>query len=564
MQDIAQRLVAAGASLEAWSWRSSDLYSGGTGLDSQYGHANGTPLFWAVQANCRQAVEILLNLGARVFPQSKPARRTGRHYSPVHWAARMHQSEILHLLLRNYKANTGVTEVLNTAWEAAQEGSPAMLPLGLATSYPGGLVLARMLLHGANHIEQCFKTVHLLLDRGADVGQVSAAENSAFGMAANLGPPYGLRALLTWRDGRLRPDIADWAKYLSLACINDDRSTFDELRAIDVVANEHYTWPSILAEVALRTDETYYLNAIITKHQELDPAPADYSAAFFNAWSRGHEKAAQAIFERGRCDVGMLSYRPHLNAYRSILGDLIWDAKFHPSHVKTIDAFLKLFGERDSVFENVIKMGDSPPTVMNALQYTLTYRPGSNVSTGVDILQVLTKYFNDQIKHLSPPFGPERSSLLHMAVQMGNLPAAGFLLTLHGVDARYRNANGFAAFDLCVIRWQDSARNGSLVYTGALEAGVPEAKAGEQWETKTRLFMNLMQRRGASRFGSISHAFKMLSAEELQMIEIDEDGEFTIFKGSYQGKQSLPYLENLFSPTHYAGLDLTAFGFFNM
>ncbi|KAF4417816.1 serine threonine kinase [Fusarium acutatum] len=160
MAYMARRLVAAGADLEAWSWGSSDLSRGGTGLDSQYGHANGTPLFWAVQANCRGAVEILLNLCAKVFP------------------------------------------------------------------------------------------------------------------------PHGLRALLAWNNGGFRPKAADWMKSLSLACVNDDRSTFDELRAIDVVADERFTWSTILGEAALRTGETYYISAIITKYQHLDQDPADYSGPF--------------------------------------------------------------------------------------------------------------------------------------------------------------------------------------------------------------------------------------------------------------------------------------------
>jgi len=171
---IASRMVAAGASLEAWCWRSSDLDRGGAGLDNRYGHAGGTPLLWAVQADCREAVKALLDLGARVFPQ-RPDRPKGRHYSPVHWAARMHQSEILDMLLSTAETSSTaakVAEILNAAWESSQEESEKILPVGLAVSYPGGLVFARMLLHGADHIEQCFKTVHRLLDAGADVKEV--------------------------------------------------------------------------------------------------------------------------------------------------------------------------------------------------------------------------------------------------------------------------------------------------------------------------------------------------------------------------------------------------------
>ena len=78
----------------------------------------------------------------------------------------MHQSEVLSLLLSHAETNpnttgSSVAEALNTAWEASQAETLAILPLGLAATYVGGLLLARMLLHGAGHIEQCFKTVHL-------------------------------------------------------------------------------------------------------------------------------------------------------------------------------------------------------------------------------------------------------------------------------------------------------------------------------------------------------------------------------------------------------------------
>lgn len=540
---LASRMAAAGASLDAWCWRSSDLKCASTGLDSRYGNAGGTPLLWAVQADCHEAVKALLDLGARVFPQ-RPEGLMGRHYSPVHWAARMHQSEILDMLLSTAKTSytaAKVAEILNTAWESSQEETGEMLPLGLAVSYPGGLVLARILLHGADHIEQCFKTVHCLLDAGADVG-VGKYGGSALGMASNLGPPYGLRALLSWKNGRHQPRIVDWANPLLLACVNNDRSVFDELLKVDVVAEGEHTWPNILARVALTTDNTRYVNAIITKHQGLDTTRADYSAAFRNAWLRGHAKVAKVIFERADCcDVIQLVDQESGQDYQSILGDLIWDAKFHPSHVKTIDAYLKCVGARDAVFEGVVKMGDGDSSlVFNALQCALTYRPGSNVSTGVDILQVLTKYFKHPTKHLASTFGSDRSSLLHMVIQMGNPPAADFLLKLPSIDGSYRNARGFTAFDACITRWQDSSRDTSLAYTSAVEAGAPEAEAREHWEKETLQLMDVLRRKGASRFGSISHMIKRLSAEELQWIEVDEDGDFQVAKGSCECKLNHP------------------------
>src|SRR3569833_3065462 len=195
---LARLLAAAGASLEPWCWRSSDISREGAGLDYRYGLAGGTPLLWAVQANCREAVEVLLELGAMTFPQ-RPAGRTGRHFSPVRWAARMHQSEMLDMLMSSVGGGTTVAEMLNSALEESQEGTGPILPIGLAASQLGGLVFARILLHGNDHIEQCFKTAQRLLDADASVERVTEGGLTALHIAAGyIGPPFVLGALLDW------------------------------------------------------------------------------------------------------------------------------------------------------------------------------------------------------------------------------------------------------------------------------------------------------------------------------------------------------------------------------
>ncbi|GAB1320919.1 hypothetical protein MFIFM68171_11129 [Madurella fahalii] len=170
MVEIAGLLLAAGGELESWSTDSSDLFQA---------------LLWAVQANCPKAVQVLLDLGAKVFPITRPVHRRGRHFSPVHWASRLHQSEILKMLLDN-AAKTGIdaAEPLNTAWESMEEGVDEMLPLALASSYPGGFVMPRIMLHGADYIQQCFRTVHMLLNAGA---KVDCAVDAVGGSVSILG-----------------------------------------------------------------------------------------------------------------------------------------------------------------------------------------------------------------------------------------------------------------------------------------------------------------------------------------------------------------------------------------
>ncbi|KAK1832866.1 hypothetical protein QBC39DRAFT_64619 [Podospora conica] len=542
--DIARNLVSSGADLEAFSWRCSDFSSGGAGWDSRYGHANGTPLAWAVQAKCIPAIQTLLELGAEVFPQPKSiptrARRSGRRCSPIHWASRLHQSEILAMLLAKPNMDTPIDELLNSAWESMLEEVIPMLPLGLAVSYAGGVQLARILLHGTSHVDQCHRTVHLLLDAGALVNnrghKLGEARESEFITACDFGPPHGLSALLTWHNGILRPDTRAWLQCLLLSCRDGSKGLFDELLAVQINLTGPYTWPGILNEVVQRTDDVCFINAIITKHQAVEPGPYDYSVPFATAWYRGRLNTAPVLFGAGWCDV--------IQGQRfTILGDLIWDAKHHPSHVRIVEAFIQCVGARDTIFEDVNRQDNKYSLKLNAIQLALAYRSRPGVSTGVEILKVLTRYFRHPRRHLGQTMGENKLSLLHMVVDMANPPATDFLLQLPGIDPGARSADGLTAFDHCILRWQNSARDNSLDYTSALEAGVPLEKAKNDWDAGTTALLATMKRRGASKYGFISIAVKRLSAEHIKVMLVSEEGGFGITETTPQ--EFTPFLAPL-------------------
>jgi hypothetical protein len=542
-QDVAEMahlLLGSGGELETWSTGSSDLScsQGRPGFDSKYGHGNGTALLWAVQANYPEAVQVLLDLGAKVFPTARPANPRGRHFSPVHWASRMHQSNILGMLL-DYAVRAGVdvAAMLNTAPEAMEEGVLDMVPLEHAVSYPGGFAASRIMLHGADHIQQCFKTVHLLLGAGA---RVDGGEYSIFSAASGFGPCHGLQALFAWRGARLCPDFSEWAKCLVLASGFEDRGTFNLLLAADVETMEGRGWPEIIDALATRTDDTYYIKAAIAKHKALSPPRADYSAAFSNAWIMGHHKVAQCIFDQtDRYDV--VTHRPidGTGTQGSVLGFLIRESKFRPSGVKSISAFLDCLGARDSIFENVIQIveGDES-THMDALQLALFYWPRSNISIGVDILDALTKHFRHPKNHLGKVYGSDRDTLLHLAIRSGHSSAADFLLKLPGMEAIHgqRQARDLTAFDVCLIRWADSVRDSSFSFMHDIDAGVPKSKVIEYWNAETEEFTKVLTRHGANKHGKLSHMIKRVSANEVLMVEVGKDGKVSHNNFPYQGK----------------------------
>jgi hypothetical protein len=78
-----------------------------------------------------------------------------------------------------------VAAALDTAWESSQEGAGVILPPAHALLYPGGIFIARIPLHGANYIEECFKTVHQLPNARTKIDRVSNVRRSAFDMAVD-------------------------------------------------------------------------------------------------------------------------------------------------------------------------------------------------------------------------------------------------------------------------------------------------------------------------------------------------------------------------------------------
>jgi hypothetical protein len=160
---VASALVKRNGDLEAWAYHPvivNDSVSKRVDVDTIYGYANtGTPLTWAVTANCLDAVVALLELGAEpcpTIPQSV-LLSARRHFTPMHWAARMHQSEILVVLL-DYacaKSKCDKATILNTKWEINQTGLPVFSPLGQACfTAAGAMGFSRLLLHGSKCLQE--------------------------------------------------------------------------------------------------------------------------------------------------------------------------------------------------------------------------------------------------------------------------------------------------------------------------------------------------------------------------------------------------------------------------
>jgi ankyrin repeat protein len=539
MLGIAQELLKHGAILDSWTLRPCYDRVGGVGLDQLYGQVSGTPLLWAVAADCIDAVRVLLEMGADPFAVRPPDVVANSHFYPVLLAARFHQSRILALLLRNVPKEE-IAKNLNSREDETKAGIGGMSPLGYACLYGGGQVLARILLHGPHHIERCAETIHLLLDLGADPVLASSQDHgfsSAFGISARSPQTYALRALLQWNHGAHKPDLEEWIQALVYSAYWNGQAMFDELIEIDVNLGDKYSWSTIAREVSARTNNTHYFKAIASKQKGKSGSQGkNHTFAFVAAVMEGNFDTARTVYEQHKSDIDLIWAQPldDINEKRkiSILGQLIRIAKSTPNRTPNLAFFLDLVGPRDEIFERVIEAEDGSSPI-NALQFVVIYAFDQGaLSAGTVALRALLKHFYDPSKHLVCQEGDQRGSLLHQAVHDGNYAALDVLLTTDGMNFDFRNHLGMTAFDVCLTRWQDSSRDTNHDFNNALKKGRSRAWAEKQWQTATEHMMRSMEEKGASKYGEYSHCSKRISESEAMIITLLPTGHIVRTKHS--------------------------------
>ncbi|KAF2798805.1 ankyrin [Melanomma pulvis-pyrius CBS 109.77] len=525
---IAQLIVDLGCPLEAHSTGRSNLNTGYTGADRFYGLCDGTPLLWAVAADNIVAVKTLLGLGADPFDMLGTSKALP--HSPVLWAAQMHQADVLEALLDS--TSLDLPFLLNNCHRVSNiAGSIKNLPLAAAVSYSGGLVFYRIQLHGPLHRENCKKTIHLLLSKGADPTNVNSEGQSAFHYTGTSSQPYALQALLEWHGGSFVPSIQIWTEMLIRAVVKDCRSIFDELLKMKplVATNEEYSWPMIIAELAGHDDARSYMNAIITHHQNEASTVADYSLAFEKALITGNLENAKIIFNRAdKCDIVARRYEPSMESTMTLLGRLMRSAIIYPYTLPRVQIFLELTGGRESLFNEVWNNEAGP---FNALQVAVGYTPhGKTKTITTALLELILTYFKHPVHHLNKTHEKNRS-LLHMAVRYGNAQAIEVLLKYPGLDWSHRDSEGGTAFDRALNRLQDSWRDKELTYWEVPEEELEQART--DWDNHTRAIIHIMVEKKVSLHSTYSHCFKRLDEDTIRRwMVFPDDGRLEVMNFS--------------------------------
>ncbi|KAF5674080.1 CAMK DCAMKL kinase [Fusarium circinatum] len=166
--------------------------------------ADATPLLLSVAQSSLAAVSALVSLGADPFNGAEKyephtgtmtARKRGRTYSPVHYAARLHMSDVLEALLPKGKAYEHLLD-----WMCHETHSLKVTPLWCAVDYWYQGLYNRVALHGKYQIKRCEETITLLLQRGGQGYVVNwdvttQVKHSIFTAATLYGQPFVLNHL---------------------------------------------------------------------------------------------------------------------------------------------------------------------------------------------------------------------------------------------------------------------------------------------------------------------------------------------------------------------------------
>ncbi|KAG9500565.1 hypothetical protein J7337_009046 [Fusarium musae] len=255
---LAQLLIDKGVNLEARCNLATPCTVGQ--LDLRDSLTDGTPLLFAVAQRSLTAVSVLVSLGADPFNGAEKyephtgtmaAHKRGRTYSPVHYAARLHMSDVLEALLPEGKEYEQLLD-----WLCYETHSLKVAPLWCAVDYWYQGLYDRVLLHGKDHIKRCEETNTFLLKRGAQGHVVNwdvttQAKYSIFTAATLYGQPFVLNHL---RSLEIQPTTKNLIRTLQTALDVED------LKAVE------YLIP--LAERETRDSESsFQLQASIQGHK---------------------------------------------------------------------------------------------------------------------------------------------------------------------------------------------------------------------------------------------------------------------------------------------------------
>ncbi|KAF8539971.1 ankyrin repeat-containing domain protein [Trichophaea hybrida] len=301
---IARLLVDNGADLEARTTKGKAYQH--DAQEMGFGMEEGTPLLWAVISHNHSAAKALVELGADPWDEvgaALPTFNSGGtefHYSPIHFAARMHMHQMLKILLYTTEGHAillGGNNPLNSNYRrmAAGPASTSILPLTWAATYAGEGTFCRLLLHGEKAEDACKETIHFLLAAGADPAvPVQLGKQDAFNFAIPYGQTFVLNILKEWKGGILKPNGANLSLHLRRTLFEQSPEMFDYLLGNELGISSRLTmdeWINLAKASIAICNYPHFIEGIM---KSAPPGTLPSSKSLFDiATRRGNTKVAE-------------------------------------------------------------------------------------------------------------------------------------------------------------------------------------------------------------------------------------------------------------------------------
>ncbi|KAF2095696.1 ankyrin [Rhizodiscina lignyota] len=432
---IASRLLECGADVNAIS------NTGNTAvIRSVYDTPlSGTPLHWAVAQNDLSAVRVLLRLGADItieFPANSPTAG----FNVFEYACSLARYTVLKLFIENDigKALVDAFHTLKVEDSVTVRCRPHFVVLGTKTR------LQRLLHSGVGFEHSMRETIRLLSGSKkpydcvlkADDLSMSAIFATAFhhcnadvmksclelGFDDQIDSTFGLES--------------SRGNALCLAITYGDRDMFSTLLAHGAniwAQDKHFMTP--LVRAARESDDVFFVDELLKAGVPVDPTDNVGIQTFYMAVYSGNLKVARFLFEMGADRDWMPTSYP-----MTALGAMIW--RHTRNAAKRVEFLLSLPNRGSDGF-----MASRFKSAASALHMAATRfsedRHNMEITTAM-ISMLLSKY--RKTKYLDSTSGPDRSTVLGMAVEAGNYEVVQLLLG-QGADPNIRDAYGRTPLD---------------------------------------------------------------------------------------------------------------------
>lgn len=450
-EDLGRMMVAKRADLNSWVLVQRNATSSSTSFSDL--PVEGSPLHWALVARSLSAVSALLKLGAN------PLFRFSTDLSAFEFACSQSYSEAVSFFLKDER----VQQAASVFVPLDPEGSVLIQPLFRVVNYESRW--SRLIRNGINFEDHTKRVIKMLVQHGSPTDAVlKIASNEDAKMPAALAVAYHdcsadiLRSGLEHGFGHDidstfgRISSGGTPLFLSISHRNRDMFTLLLEHNANPNAIDMYKFDPVL-RACKETDDTFYIENLVKAGAKLNRSGGSSLSAFSIAVHTGNFKVAKYLYDHGfdrdemfhSSDNGSLD--PQDRMYKNTLGSLLYE---HTRSAERRIQFLLSLPDSGSDGFIVMRHGEDNFSALHFAVPDIGENPDDAETARLIMSTLLQKY--NQLHHINNTDGPHRSSVIAMAVEVGNHKIVRALLNA-GADPNIEDEYGRLPLDQLYWRY---------------------------------------------------------------------------------------------------------------